>query len=76
MKSPTRRMQPLVALKAIKRLIANPDNTEEVFAIIRAMSGDSLYRAFDRFKLTGTGKKIIKEKRDCLLYTSPSPRDS
>ena len=66
MKSSTRRMQPLVAIKAIKRLIANPDNTEEVFAIIRAMSGDSLFRAFDRFKLTETGKRIIKEKRELL----------
>ena len=66
MRSSTRRMQPLVALRAIKRLIANPDNTEEVFAIIRAMSGDSLFKAFDRFKLTGTGKKIIKEKRELL----------
>ncbi len=51
MKSSTRRIQPLVAVKALKRLIANPDNTEEVFAIIRAMSGDSLFRAFNRFKL-------------------------
>ena len=57
MKSSTRRIQPLVAVKALKRLIANPDNTEEVFAIIRAMSGDSLFRAFDRFKLTETGKR-------------------
>ena len=66
MKSSTRRMQPLVAVKALKRLIANPDNTEEVFAIIRAMSGDSLFRAFDRFKLTETGKRIIEEKRELL----------
>ena len=61
MKSSTRRMQPLVALRAIKRLIANPDNTEEVFDIIRAMSGDSLFKAFDRFKLTVTGKRFLKD---------------
>ena len=66
MKSSARRIKPLVAVKALKRLIANPDNTEEVFAIIRAMSGDSLFRAFDRFKLTETGKRIIEEKRELL----------
>ena len=66
MKSSTRRVKPLVAVKALKRLIANPDNTEEVFAIIRAMSGDSLFRAFDRFKLTETGRRIIEEKRQLL----------
>ena len=66
MKSSTRRVKPLVAVKALKRLIANPDNTEEVFAIIRAMSGDSLFRAFDRFKLTETGRRIIEEKRELL----------
>ena len=66
MKGSTRRAKPLVAVKALKRLIANPDNTQEVFAIIRAMSGDSLFRAFDRFKLTETGKRIIEEKRELL----------
>ena len=66
MKSSARRIKPLVAVKALKRLVANPDNTEEVFAIIRAMSGDSLFRAFDRFKLTETGKRIIEEKRELL----------
>ena len=66
MKSSARRIKPLVAVKALKRLIANPDNTEEVFAIIRAMSGDSLFRAFDRFKLTETGRRIIEEKRELL----------
>ena len=30
MKSSARRVKPLVAVKALKRLIANPDNTEEV----------------------------------------------
>ena len=66
MKGSKRRMQPIVAAKALKRLIANPDNTEEVFAIIRAMSGDSLFRAFERFRSTETGKKIIEEKKELL----------
>ena len=34
--------------------------------IIRAMSGDSLFRAFDRFKLTETGRRIIEGKKRTL----------
>ena len=59
-------MKPLVAAKALKRFLANPDNTEEVFAIVKAMSGNSLVRGFKRFQLTETGKKIIEEKRELL----------
>ena len=66
MKSSARRMQPIVAAKALKRLITNPDNTEEVFAIIRAMSGDSLFKTYKRFQSTETGKKVLEEKRELL----------
>lgn len=62
------RMQPIVALKALKRLIDNPELTEEVFVIIKAMSGNALEKSFKRFRKTTTGQQILREKRE-LLHT-------
>lgn len=59
-------MQPLVALRALRSLIQDPEQTDQVFIIIRAMAGDALERAFDRFRKTPTGQKILAEKRDIL----------
>ena len=35
------RIRPLEAHRALQRLLANPDETEHVFTIIRALAGDS-----------------------------------
>ena len=59
-------IRPLVALRALRKLIADPDKTEEVFVIISALSGNSRNRAFERFRSTPTGKKILREERDIL----------
>lgn len=47
--SPTR-MRPIIAWKALRRLIADPEQTEEVFTVIRALSGSSLRRGLARFR--------------------------
>ena len=60
------RMRPLVALKALRTLINDPERTELVFVIIKAMSGNSLEKSFDRFSKTGTGKQILAEQRHLL----------
>ena len=36
------RRQPLVAIKALRQLIANPEDTERVFVILRALSGNAI----------------------------------
>lgn len=59
-------MQPLVAWRAIKRLIANPEATEEVFVIIRALSGPSLERGFRRFKALPVGQRVLEEQRQLV----------
>ena len=56
-------MQPIVAARALRALIKDPDQTEQVFVIIRAMSGDSLERSYRRFLTTTEGKSILQEKR-------------
>lgn len=62
-----RRVQPLKAYRALRSLLKNPDKTEEVFNIIRAMSGRSLENCYEQFCRTAIGKKILIEKRQLLL---------
>jgi ubiquinone biosynthesis protein COQ4 len=54
------------AWQALGRLRQNPDATEEVFVIIRALTGKSGERQFERFRRTETGGRILAEKRDLL----------
>jgi ubiquinone biosynthesis protein COQ4 len=60
------RMQPRVAWKALQTLIANPEDTAQVFKIIRAMSGPSLQQGFERFITLPFGRRVIEEKLDLL----------
>lgn len=59
-------MQPIVAFRALKRLIADPEQTEEVFNVIRALSGPALKNAYRRFRNTQTGQQILLERRQLL----------
>ena len=56
-------MQPIVAARALRQLIKDPEKTEEVFVIIRAMSGNSLQHSYERFLTTEIGQKILRERR-------------
>lgn len=40
---------PLLALRALRRLIADPERTEDVFVIIEHLAGDALARGYARF---------------------------
>lgn len=59
-------MQPLVAMRALKELIDDPEKTEKVFEVIQAVSGDSLERTFERFRKTPTGQAILRDRRSIL----------
>ena len=54
------------AFSAMRRLIKNPDATDEVFTIIEALSGDSLRKGFSRFVTTNLGRKGLLERRSLL----------
>ena len=60
------RMRPLVAIRALKNLVNDPEKTDQVFVIITAMSGNSLARTFARFRKTEMGKKVLSENRNLL----------
>lgn len=56
------------AFAAIGRLRKDPDDTKEVFVIIRALTGNSFVRSFKRFKNTEQGKYVLREKRSMLDF--------
>ncbi len=60
------RMQPLVALRALRELIADPEKTDRVFVIVKAMSGNSFEKSFKRFRRTAMGQRILQEKRELV----------
>ncbi len=62
----TRRMQPIIAWRAMKKLLANKELTEEVFIILRALGGSEMHRNFKRFNQLETGKKVLAEERDII----------
>jgi len=66
------RLRPLEAVKAVRRLMANPDATEEVFVILRAMRGRSGVALFNRFRESPMGARILTERRNLFVTLSDS----
>lgn len=69
-----KRIQPLKAIRAIRALIADKEDTSQVFKIIDALSGDSVGRGFRRFVQTETGRRILAEKRSLVTTLSDQAR--
>ena len=53
-------------IKAIRLLINNPEDTEQVFKTIAAFSGRAIQRSYRRFRATNIGYQILQERRDLL----------
>ncbi len=68
------RIRPLEALRALRALLRDPDDTARVFEVIRAMSGKSGQRAYRRFARTAAGARILAERRDLLAQLSDRER--
>lgn len=69
-----KRIQPLKAIRAIRALIADKEDTSQVFKIIDALSGDSIGRGFRRFVATETGRRILAERRNLIAALSDRAR--
>jgi ubiquinone biosynthesis protein COQ4 len=59
-------VKPLQALRSVRALIANPDNTAEVFKIIQALKGGSITRAVERLESTPQGRRLLQDKPDIV----------
>lgn len=60
------RLHPLQAIRAVRELLRNPEDTAKVFVIVRALSGKTLLRGYNRFTATSTGRAILAENRDLI----------
>jgi ubiquinone biosynthesis protein COQ4 len=65
---PPRRRDWPRAWRALRNLIADPERTDQVFEIVRALSGNAFDRAFERFAATRDGRRLLAE-RPALLAT-------
>lgn len=61
------------AWRALKQLIADPERTDLVFEIIRALSGDAFERAWQRFRVHPDGQRLLAERPLLLATLSDRP---
>lgn len=62
------RLRPFEALRAVRRLLRNPDDTRQVFIVLQALRGRSGKRSFRRFQATAEGQEILGERRTLLPH--------
>lgn len=58
-----RRYRPLDALRALRALAQDPDDTGQVFKIVAALSGDAQGRMVRRMKASETGRRLLAERQ-------------
>ncbi|MDB4989097.1 MAG: hypothetical protein JWN04_4275, partial [Myxococcaceae bacterium] len=63
---PSGGLQPARALRALKRLKADPDDTAQVFTIIESLSGQAPLRVLARFRNDPAGEVLLAERPDLL----------
>lgn len=68
------RLQPRRAWQALRILLKDKEDTEQVFIIIRSLTGKSLLRGFNRFTATRNGAAILAERH--RLIEKLSDRDA
>lgn len=61
-----KRIELLKAWRAVKALIADKEDTGQVFKVISALAGNADERMYNRFMATETGKRVVAEKRNLI----------
>lgn len=60
------RIRPLDAIRALRALFKNKEDTGQVFKIVDALKGKSILRRLDEFRATKVGQQILAEQRQLL----------
>ena len=55
-----------VALRALRELIDNPEDTPRVFEIVRALGRPALKRGLRRFRTTQVGRRVLRDRTDLI----------
>ena len=62
------------ALKALRALLENPDDTAQVFRILEALQGGAPARNLRRFAKTEVGAQVLAERRSLLAVLGDGPK--
>jgi ubiquinone biosynthesis protein COQ4 len=62
----TYRYQPRRALTALRTLLADPNDTAQVFTIIEALSGPAPLRLLERFRASSSGRRLLASRANIL----------
>ena len=57
---------PLRALRALRELVRNPDDTRHVFTVIEALSGHAPLRVLRRFQRSDNGQRLLASRAQIL----------
>lgn len=67
---PPRKREWRRAWGALRNLIDDPERTDQVFEIVRALSGNSFEHAYQRFAATPEGRRLLSERPSLLATLS------
>jgi ubiquinone biosynthesis protein COQ4 len=68
------RFRPLDALRALRALSRDPDDTGQVFKIVAALSGDTQGRMLRRLQKSESGRRLLAERRALVAALSDRER--
>lgn len=57
------RLHPIAALRAVRALLRDPEDTPQVFLLLDALRGGTSQRQFARFRQTEVGHAVLAERR-------------
>jgi ubiquinone biosynthesis protein COQ4 len=67
------RLRPLVALRAMRNLLRDKEDTRQVFILMQALRGKTTLRQLARFRQTETGRAVLAERRRLLDRLTDRP---
>jgi ubiquinone biosynthesis protein COQ4 len=71
---PSTRIRPLVAVRALRALLRDPDDTARVFDVVEALSGNTRERVFARFLACPSAPRLLAERPNLLAVLSERAR--
>ena len=60
------RFRPIEGIRAIRAILRDPEQTEQVFKMLSALGGRAVERNFARFRSTSTGREILEDRRELV----------
>lgn len=62
------RVEPMRALRALRALLSDPDDTAQVFTIIESLAGRAPLRLLERVRATESGRAMLASRENLLVH--------